>query len=466
MKTKYIVLIVVVVALMLGGMYYAGLQATRLGKAMMQNLTEDDAPIDYSALAFEPGPDDPAVNGFSRLRELDINLDLGRVDTVNRRNNDYAQSDPFFPNEEPLTAEELESIANQNAEALTAIREALALDVFRFDEQLDYDSAYPHALILQEYFTARVLEARLTALQGDPDAALAMLVETAAELRRTMSVGGGIMNHMFVANSASACNDEIAYLLGHYPTSADALHRALADYLLRGAMQASADSVLKSEFQLTRNSMDDMIAEASEEIEGFSEETSKAIVEGAFFKRNRTTNEYYTYILGMLEQQDRPLNQREYQAYELLIEDKPEVLKAMVNGNMMGDVMLRLMLPSMSRVDNVIARTDFESDCVYLMLALRLYQLEHGALPPTLDALVPDIIPAVPTDPYDGQPIRYDAERALLYSVGEDFIDNGGSKYISRFDHEAPDFDILTENNEIAENDLSEPTFHIRFDAQ
>jgi hypothetical protein len=36
-----------------------------------------------------------------------------------------------------------------------------------------------------------------------------------------------------------------------------------------------------------------------------------------------------------------------------------------------------------------------------------LYQMEHGRMPATLDELVPAYLPAVPLDPFDGQPFRY-----------------------------------------------------------
>jgi hypothetical protein len=42
-----------------------------------------------------------------------------------------------------------------------------------------------------------------------------------------------------------------------------------------------------------------------------------------------------------------------------------------------------------------------------LMVALRLYQSEKGKAPATLDALVPEYLPEVPADPYDGRPFRY-----------------------------------------------------------
>ena len=52
-------------------------------------------------------------------------------------------------------------------------------------------------------------------------------------------------------------------------------------------------------------------------------------------------------------------------------------------------------------------------------LALLIYHREHGNLPPTLDALVPDYLPAVPRDYFDGQPIRYSRELRAVWSVHE-----------------------------------------------
>jgi hypothetical protein len=41
--------------------------------------------------------------------------------------------------------------------------------------------------------------------------------------------------------------------------------------------------------------------------------------------------------------------------------------------------------------------------------------------------LVPDSLPAVPRDPFDGAPFRYSAGRRLVYSVGENLVDDGGT---------------------------------------
>jgi hypothetical protein len=60
-------------------------------------------------------------------------------------------------------------------------------------------------------------------------------------------------------------------------------------------------------------------------------------------------------------------------------------------------------------------------------LALRLHADTHGRLPDRLDALVPAFLPAVPTDPWTGRPLRYVAgPPARVWSVGPDRVDDEG----------------------------------------
>lgn len=63
-------------------------------------------------------------------------------------------------------------------------------------------------------------------------------------------------------------------------------------------------------------------------------------------------------------------------------------------------------------------------------IALKRHQLRHGELPVELGQLVPEIMPRVPLDPMDQQPFRYrrgNDGNFLLYSVGANGVDDGGS---------------------------------------
>ena len=61
-------------------------------------------------------------------------------------------------------------------------------------------------------------------------------------------------------------------------------------------------------------------------------------------------------------------------------------------------------------------------------LALRCYRSEQGRAPTALEQLVPKYLQRAPSDPFSGHPLVYRPQGAnwLLYSVGEDGVDDGG----------------------------------------
>jgi hypothetical protein len=63
--------------------------------------------------------------------------------------------------------------------------------------------------------------------------------------------------------------------------------------------------------------------------------------------------------------------------------------------------------------------------------AVRAYCLEHRAPPRNAEALVPEYLPAIPVDPYDGTRMKLNAMdmTVTIYSVGENGVDDGGVPY-------------------------------------
>jgi len=66
---------------------------------------------------------------------------------------------------------------------------------------------------------------------------------------------------------------------------------------------------------------------------------------------------------------------------------------------------------------------------VVTAIALKRFQLKHDQWPESLTEVVPEFLPSVPIDPYDGKPLRYRPNgdgTYLLYCVGKDGVDDGG----------------------------------------
>ena len=84
-------------------------------------------------------------------------------------------------------------------------------------------------------------------------------------------------------------------------------------------------------------------------------------------------------------------------------------------------------------VDGAVAKNTTKSatrqSIAIAALALEIHRLENETYPETLDALVPTILDKVPRDYMDGTPLKYQRvnnDEFLLYSSGEDGVDDGG----------------------------------------
>ena len=59
------------------------------------------------------------------------------------------------------------------------------------------------------------------------------------------------------------------------------------------------------------------------------------------------------------------------------------------------------------------------------VLACRSYKVKYGKCPESLSALVPEFLPEVPRDPYDGKELRYNAKDCFIWTRGEKLAFDG-----------------------------------------
>ncbi len=90
--------------------------------------------------------------------------------------------------------------------------------------------------------------------------------------------------------------------------------------------------------------------------------------------------------------------------------------------------LVRMIMPSLSRAVTLHLRSSAEFDCTIAALAAEQYRLATGKMPESLGALVPTYLDEVPTDPFDGEPMRFAKthEGIVIYSVCDDLTDDGG----------------------------------------
>ncbi len=93
-------------------------------------------------------------------------------------------------------------------------------------------------------------------------------------------------------------------------------------------------------------------------------------------------------------------------------------------------ILSELLLPSLSRVLVKEAENLAFTRISTSALAVEHFRLIHHRLPTELGEVVPEFLPALPVDPFDGAPLRYRqlAKGYVVYSVGQDGHDDGGKE--------------------------------------
>jgi type II secretory pathway pseudopilin PulG len=86
-------------------------------------------------------------------------------------------------------------------------------------------------------------------------------------------------------------------------------------------------------------------------------------------------------------------------------------------------------IPNFSRAGERAVEAEVERQMTLAAIALKRYQLRHGKLPSSLEALVPEFLPTLPYDYMSAKPLCYHLKTDgsyVLYSVGKDGKDDGG----------------------------------------
>jgi hypothetical protein len=103
-----------------------------------------------------------------------------------------------------------------------------------------------------------------------------------------------------------------------------------------------------------------------------------------------------------------------------VLEDDPETVPIMVG----------LLAPSLDKVVQACARSHAQLRCAAVAVAAERHRRAATRWPDSVAQLVTGgLVPAVPRDPFDGQPIRFRrlADGLVVYSVGPDGTDDGGA---------------------------------------
>jgi hypothetical protein len=91
-------------------------------------------------------------------------------------------------------------------------------------------------------------------------------------------------------------------------------------------------------------------------------------------------------------------------------------------------VVTTLMMPAVGSGVDAFARLEARRNALVAAIAAERHRQQSGSYPAKLDDLVPSFLPAVPSDPFTGQPLRIIAgpDELVIYSVGLNGMDDQG----------------------------------------
>ena len=145
------------------------------------------------------------------------------------------------------------------------------------------------------------------------------------------------------------------------------------------------------------------------------------------YQVNKTKQRFADYFRGILENSSCTYDQMNLEELKVEEDDMPGFLSTIAHPNIIGEI---LFLGSRPRGIKALEKKCL-CECIIsssrLIMALNKFEKRNGQLPQNLEQLTPEYSDAVPRDPFDGDPFRYNKEKGVVYSVGKNLEDDGGS---------------------------------------
>ena len=207
--------------------------------------------------------------------------------------------------------------------------------------------------------------------------------------------------------------------------------QSLAETLTKiDANSADPSFALRAEYLTFKHGIDDLLAgNVPKDLNDF--ETRILVASTPFLQRNNSLKLYFELIKPIFDSQGRRDDWSEVKSAvkrqsECTIKLKSNRIRLIADPNAIGKILVSLAVPAFQ----VLIERDFEDRALIratqLLLAIKRFEQQHGAPPAKLEELVPDFLPAIPSDPFSGAPILWAPATGAIYSVGPDENDDGG----------------------------------------
>lgn len=244
-----------------------------------------------------------------------------------------------------------------------------------------------------------------------------------AQLGHQMEDSDGAMIHYLVGSAVKNMAFHVTQqLIGGSSLSCDTM-RPCADKLEQlYANKSALTNVIKMEYQLQCKLVDDWV---SGKAIGLTNQNMPATgISKRLFDPEETRQIYAQFARTGLKSIPLPLSQMPTNSFGFSTNRLP-MLSLLLSGNAIGRTLAEMSDPPSQKFK---CRENVNAAATLTIFALKCYKQKYGSLPPSLEELVPEFLSKIPIDDFDGKPLRYSAEKKILYSVGPDLIDSNGKE--------------------------------------
>ncbi len=105
----------------------------------------------------------------------------------------------------------------------------------------------------------------------------------------------------------------------------------------------------------------------------------------------------------------------------------PSLLKFYITENAIGKMLYDVVTVNLTPVITKKCEEDLLVAATQTILGIKAYKNDNGNYPSSLNDLIPHYLSDVPVDPFDGKALKYSSMNKVIYSVGKDLQDSGGS---------------------------------------
>jgi hypothetical protein len=318
---------------------------------------------------------------------------------------------------------------SQTTDALAEFNRALSCPFLQFEEIQNYHDLLIPISAWRNLAHAKLLQAHVLLQSGQVEQALVDSLDAARLGHLFLDAGGGLIHCLIGIAIMESALGHFRSGLPHWsgdPSSGRAYQRRLEEF---SHVDSGFQNAWRVEYQPTLKFIDDV---ASGKYSGSSGSMDPLppifqwLPMSLMLNPHRTKTEYARSIRQAINNTPRP-----YAEMGWTTPGSPAVRssywRAALSGNLYGQLLNELLDPSSESALKKKCGINTSIRATRVLVALRGYSLEHGELPATLEELAPGYLPAVPLDDFDGRPLRYDPVRKIVYSVGEDLLDSGGS---------------------------------------